>query len=142
MATIFWDVEGIFLIDCFSQKNHNYHAQLLKKLRVAIVENRLRFLTRELLVLHDNPPVYTSPLLHELQFKSLVSDSSSIPHILQMYVAHSNYFLFPNLKKLLKRQNISSEDEIICEVFFLFLQPKIKNGFSKDSTDTRTVETF
>ena len=63
MATVFWDTEGILLID-YKDKGVNitgvYYASILERLRETIKEKRRGKLTKGVLLLHDNAPVHKS----------------------------------------------------------------------------------
>jgi len=63
MCTIFWDAEGILLIDFMPQKvtiTGVYNPDLLHKLHLAIKEKRRGKLTKVPLLLHDNAPAHRS----------------------------------------------------------------------------------
>jgi len=63
MCTIFWDAEGILLIDFMPQKvtiTGVFYADLLHKLVLAIKEKRRGKLTKTPLFLHDNAPAHRS----------------------------------------------------------------------------------
>ena len=63
MCTIFWDAEGILLIDFMPQKVTIigvYYTDLLHKLHLAIKEKRRGKLTQVPLLLHDNAPAHRS----------------------------------------------------------------------------------
>jgi len=63
MCTIFWEAEGILLIDFMPQKvtiTGVYYADLLHKLRLAIKEKHRGKLTKVPLLLHNNAPAQRS----------------------------------------------------------------------------------
>ena len=59
MATIFWDMDGVIMIDYLPLKSTitgQYYATLLQKLRSTIKEKRHGKLSKGILLLHDNAP--------------------------------------------------------------------------------------
>lgn len=63
MATIFWDSEGILLIDYLPKgttMNGQYYGNLLGQAREAVVQKRRGKLARGVLFLQDNAPVHTA----------------------------------------------------------------------------------
>jgi len=63
MATIFWDSNGLLLIDYLppnTTMNEQYYASLLLKLRDAIKEKPRGMLTQGVWLLHDNAPIHKS----------------------------------------------------------------------------------
>ena len=63
MATVFWDCEGIILIN-YKEKGRNitgeYYTSTLNKLKEAIKEKRWGKLAKSVLLLQDNALVYKS----------------------------------------------------------------------------------
>ena len=63
MCTIFWDAEGILLVDFVPHKatvTGVYYGDLLHKLRLAVKEKRRGKLSQVPLLLHDNAPAHRS----------------------------------------------------------------------------------
>ncbi|GBP15303.1 hypothetical protein EVAR_92294_1 [Eumeta japonica] len=63
MATIFWDSEGVLLIDYLpngTTMNGQYYANLLAQTREAVVQKRRGKLSRGVLFLQDNASVHTA----------------------------------------------------------------------------------
>ena len=63
MAAVFWDSQGVIMIDYLEQGrtiNGAYYAGQLRRLRQEIVRKRLRKLTRGVLLLQDKAPAQTS----------------------------------------------------------------------------------
>jgi len=63
MCTIFWDAEGVLLIDFMHHKvtvTGVYYGDLLHKLCLAIKEKRREKLSQVPLLLHDNAPAHRS----------------------------------------------------------------------------------
>lgn len=78
MATIFWDMEGVLLIDYLPHKETitgKYYAGVLKNLKAAILEKRRGKFSRGVHLLHDNAPVHKSAIasaaVRELGFQEL-----------------------------------------------------------------------
>lgn len=114
MATVFWDSQGIILIDYLEKGKTitgQYYAALLDQLNDNIKEKRPHLKKKKVLFLQDNAPVHTSTIamakFHELRFELLPHPPYS-PDL-----APSDFFLFPNLKKWLGGKRFTSNDEII-----------------------------
>ncbi|GBP79513.1 Histone-lysine N-methyltransferase SETMAR [Eumeta japonica] len=63
MATIFWDSEGVLLIDYLSKgttMNGQYYANLLAQAREVVIQKRRGKLLRGVLFLQDNASVHTA----------------------------------------------------------------------------------
>lgn len=117
MLTVFWDQQGVLLID-FLQKgttiNGAYYASLLVKLRAAIKEKRRGMLTKGVRLLQDNAPVHNSRVALT-QARSCGYDV--LPHPpYSPDLAPSDFFLFPNLKLHLKGKHFHDDDSVINEV--------------------------
>lgn len=113
MATIFWDCKGILLIDYLEKGNTitgEYYANVLKKLREAIKVKRRGKLASKVLLLHDNAPAHASRIgiaaLAECGFEPIRHPPYS-PDL-----APSDYFLFPNLKKILRGKRFPSLEDL------------------------------
>lgn len=113
MATIFWDTEGILLID-YKERGVSitgeYYASLLDRLKEAIKEKRRGKLTKGVLLLHDNAPVHTSHVataaIHRCGFEQLRHPPYS-PDL-----APSDFYLFPKMKKELRGKKFRDDDEV------------------------------
>src|ERR1051325_7851624 len=105
MASVFWDKDGILLIDYMPHKTTitgKYYADLLVQLRAAIKEKRRGKLARGVMLLQDNAPVHTS---HIAQASLRECKFVQVPHPpYSPDLAPSAFFLFPNLKKHLRGQ--------------------------------------
>jgi len=117
LASIFWDQEGILLIDYLPNGqtiNAEYYLSLLVQLKDILKEKRRGKFTKEVLFLHDNAPAHralaTQKKLVYLGFQCLYHPSYS-PDL-----APSDYHLFPGLKKQLKVRHFSSDAEAIAAV--------------------------
>ena len=117
MATIFWDAEGILLIDYKERNttvNAEYYAQLLNQLRQKIKEKRRGKLSLGVRLLHDNAPVHTAVVA-----KAAVKDCGFTEVAHPPYspdLAPSDYFLFSKLKSDLRGRKFSTDEEIHAAV--------------------------
>ena len=99
MATVFWDADGILLIDYLQNRqmiNSTYYASLLTQLREKIKIKRRGKLTKGVLFHQDNAPVHKSVItmaaIHDCGFK-LIEHPRYSPDL-----APSDYQLFQKLK--------------------------------------------
>lgn len=118
IATIFWDSEGILLIDYLPPKKTMkgpYYAELIQQLKVITGTKRRRKLTRKVLLLHDNAPVHTStvsqPAIRDCGFEMLDHPPYS-PDL-----APCGFFLFPNLKKELRGKRFNTDEDVKNAIF-------------------------
>jgi histone-lysine N-methyltransferase SETMAR len=125
MASVFWDSEGVLLVD-YLQKGHTitgtYYADLLRQLREKIRSLRRGRLTRGVLFHQDNAPAHKSTVamaaINECGFELLEHPPYS-PDL-----APSDYYLFPKLKKELSGRHFDTDDDVIGAVTqFLEDQP-------------------
>jgi len=62
LASIFWDQDGILLIDCYLPKdqtfNAEYYSSLLVQLKDIFKEKHRGKFTKRVLFLHDNAPAH------------------------------------------------------------------------------------
>jgi len=114
-ASIFWDQNGIILIDYLPNGqtiNAEYYSSLLVQLKDILKEKRRRKLTKGVLFLQENVAAHraleTQKKLAYLGLQCL-DDPPYSP-----YLAPSDYHLFPGLKKQLKGRRFSSDDEVIA----------------------------
>lgn len=103
MATVFWDCEGILLIEWLPEGkaiNSDYYIEVLKKLREAVKSKRRGKLTRHVLLQHDNATPHSSAktmaAIKDLGFELLPHPPYS-PDL-----APSDYWLFGSMKKPLR----------------------------------------
>ena len=114
LASIFWNQNGIFLIDYLPKGqtiNAEYYSSLLVQLKGILKEKRRGKFAKGVLFLHDNVPAHralaTQKKLAYLGFQCLDHPPSS-PDL-----APSDYHLFPGLKRQLKGRHFSSDAEVI-----------------------------
>ena len=113
MCTIFWDAEGILLIDFMPQKvtiTWVYYADLHHKLLLAIKEKRRGKFTQVPLLLHDNEPAHRSHVGQAAILESVFEEMHHPPYSPDM--ASSDYHMFPNLKQHLRGQRFSTDNEL------------------------------
>ncbi|XP_063387179.1 histone-lysine N-methyltransferase SETMAR-like [Cydia fagiglandana] len=117
MATVFWDCDGILLIDYLekgSTINALYYADLVRQVRQAIVEKRRGKLRKGILFLQDNAPVHTAHVARRA-LKEVGFDEIDHPPY-SPDLAPSDYFLFNNLKKELRGKRFTSDEEMKAAV--------------------------
>jgi len=114
MATVFWDSQGVVLIDYLEKGktiNGEYYAALLEQLNDAIKTKRPHLAKKKVLFHHDYAPAHTCSIavakLHELRFELLPPYSPDL--------SPSDFFLFPNMKKWLAGKKFTLNAEIIAE---------------------------
>ena len=121
MASVFWDMYGILLIDFLSKGqsiNNDYYFALLDRLEDAIKKKRPHMAKKKTLFSQDNAPVHKSMKtivkLNDLRFELL-------PHPLYSPdIAPSDFYVIADLKKMLQGKRFSSDDEVIAatEAYF------------------------
>ncbi|KAL0828929.1 hypothetical protein ABMA28_003828 [Loxostege sticticalis] len=121
MATIFWDLEGILLVD-FKEQNTSvtgdYYASLLRQLRDAFKEKRRGKLSRGVLLLHDNAPVHTSGVSKAAVKECGFTEIEHPPYSPDL--APSDYYLFTKLKSDLRGKKFNTDDEVKSAVLAHF----------------------
>jgi len=118
LASIFWDQEGIPLIDYITKGqtiNAEYYSSMLVQLKGILKEKCPRGkVTKEVLFMHDNVPanqaLATQKKLAYLGFQRLDHPPYSTD------LAPSDYHLFPGWKKQLKSRHFSSDAEVTATV--------------------------
>lgn len=112
MATVFWDQEGVVLVDFLQGRKTvtgPYYVDVLKKLRTQVAKKRPGKLHRGILFHHDNAPAHsariTKEILREFRWELLPHPPYS-PDL-----APSDFFLFPKLKEHLKGVRFNTTDE-------------------------------
>lgn len=103
MATVFWDSEGVILVDFLEGQRTitgAYYEQVLRKLNQELIKKRPGKLHRRILFHHDNAPAHSCKLsravLREFRWE-LLSHPPYSPDL-----APSDFFLFPKLKENIK----------------------------------------
>ena len=117
MATIFWDAQGIIMLDFLAKKSTitvAYYANLLDQLRTAIREKRRGKLSKGILLQQDNARVHTCKIAMDAVERN---GYELIPHpAYSLDLAPSDYFLFPNLKKDIRGRHFRSNEEVVAAV--------------------------
>ena len=107
MATVFWDAQGVIMLDFLAKKSTitaACYTNLLDQLRTVIREKRRGKLSKGILLQHDNARVHTCKIAMdavELNGYKLIPHPAFSPDL-----APSDYFLFPNLKKDIRGRHL------------------------------------
>lgn len=114
LATIFWDAEGVILLDFLERGNTingPYYSDLINRLRKNLPQTRRGLIARKPLLLHDNAPAHTAELsLAAAREAKLIL----LPHPpYSPDLAPSDFYLFPKLKKFLKGKKFSNDTEVM-----------------------------
>ena len=111
MATVFWDKDGIILLDFLEGQKTitaSYYEKVLRKLS-ALAKKRRGKLHRQILFHHDNAPAHTAKTvtttLREFRWE-ILSHPPYSPDL-----APCDFFLFPKLKEHLKGTRFQSINE-------------------------------
>jgi len=114
MASVFWDSEGVLMIDCLERGKTVtgvYYAELIRELRSAIKEKRREKLSHGVLLHQDNAPAHTAAVVMaafpECGFE-LLSQPPYSPEL-----APSDYHVFRFLKDSLRGQSFGCDEEVI-----------------------------
>ncbi len=117
MATIFWDTEGVLLVDYMPHGrtiNGEYFAQVVRNLHDAVRTKRRGKLTARPLLLIDNAPAHTSAVgqaaIRESGFVQLEHPPYS-PDL-----APSDYYLFRLMKKDLRGRRFADDETLTTTV--------------------------
>lgn len=131
MASIFWDAEGVLLVDFLESGRTitgTYYAHLLQQLREKIKEKRRGKLTKIPLFHHDNAPAHTSSVaiatIQNCGFQLLPHPPYS-PDL-----APSDFHLFPKMKLELSGRHFTSNNDVM-EAVEQYLQAK-ETSFYKE----------
>ena len=131
MASVFWDMHGILLIDFLPKGqtiNSDYYVALLDRLEDAIMKKSPEMAKKKPLFQQDNAPVHksmkTMVKLNDLRFE-LPPHPPYSPDL-----APSDFYLFADLKKMLQGKRFSSDDEVIAATEAYF-EAKDKSFYKK-----------
>ena len=111
MCTIFWDRQGVLLVEFLPQGitiNSAVYCEMLKKLRRAIQNKRRGMLSATILLLQDNAQPHSAAQIQDLitSFKWEQMDH----HPYGPDLAPSDYHLFLHLKKFLGSKRFDDDD--------------------------------
>jgi len=113
MATIFWDTDGVIMIDYLPPKTTitgQYYATVIRNLRSAIKEKRRGKLSQRVLLLHDNAPAHASRVAQQALRESNFMELPHPPYSPDL--APSDFFLFRHLKKVLRGRQFKDDDDL------------------------------
>ena len=118
----YFGMRMVFLFIDYLEKgrtiNIKYYIALLVSLKEELVKKRPQMKKKNVLFHQDNAPghklIVTMAKLHGLHFE-LLPHSPYSPD-----VAHSGYWLFVDLKRMLQRKRFSSKEEVISENWGVF----------------------
>ena len=117
MATVFWDAQGVIMLDFLTKKSTitvAYYANLLDQLRTVIREKRQGKLFKGILPKQDNARVHTCKIAMDAVEQN---GYKLIPHpAYSLDLAPSDYFLFLNLKKDIRGRHFRSNEEVVAAV--------------------------
>ena len=117
MATVFWDVKGVIMLDFLPKRSTItgvYYANLLGQLRTAIREKCRGKLSKGVLLQQDNARAHTCKVAMaavERNGYELIPHPAYSPDL-----APSGFFLFPNLKKDIRGLHFRSDEEVVTAV--------------------------
>ena len=117
MATVFWDRQGVLLIDFLERGatiNSERYCQTLQNLRRAVQNKRRGKLSSKILLVHDNARPHTANRTQELLSSF---DWEVFPHPpYSPDLAPSDFHLFPKLKTWLATQRFDKDEELQLRV--------------------------
>ena len=109
MATVFWDMNGILLLDWLPEGrtiNSERYIEILAKLKDAIKDKRRGKWSRHVLLHHDNAPAHTS---HATQAAITELGYEQLPHPpYSPDLAPSDYWLFGKMKEPLRGKHFAN----------------------------------
>ena len=117
MVTVFWDANGVIMLDFLPKRSTItgvHYANLLDQLRTAICEKRRGKHSKGVLLQQDNARVHTCEVATdaiELSVYELIPYPTYSPDL-----APSDFFLFPNLKKDIRRLHFRYDEEVVTAV--------------------------
>ena len=131
MASVFWDMHGILLIDFLPKGqtiNSDYYIALLDRLADAIKKKMPHMAQKKPLFQQDNAPVYKS-------MKTMVKSNDLrfelLPHPpYSRDLAPSDFYPSADLKYMLQGKRFSSDDEVIAATEAYF-EAKDKSCYKK-----------
>ena len=126
MATVFWDCEGVLLVEFLPRGetvNAESYCEVLSKLRVRIKRKRPGLLSQNVFLFHDNARPHSAAHTQNLPQKFGWDLFPHPPYSLDL--APSDFHLFPRLKSDLGGQHFANDEEVKNAVnSWLEKQPK------------------
>ena len=117
MMITFWDKDGVLLTEYVPRGttlNGPCCASIIEQLRSVIVEKGRGKVSHGVLLLHDNAPIQKCKIV---QATIRLAGFIELNHpAYSPDIASSDYYLFSNLKKFLRGNNFSSDDEAVITV--------------------------
>jgi histone-lysine N-methyltransferase SETMAR len=114
MMIIFWDKDGVLLIDYLlfgNMTNDSCYASIFERLRAVILRKRRDKLRHGVLLLHEHIPAHRYTIV---QANIRQTDFVELNHsVYSPDIAPSDYHLFSNFKKILRGKKLSSDDEAV-----------------------------
>lgn len=113
MATVFWDAEGILLIEYMPKGTTitgNVYKDTIKNLKAAIHEKRPHNYAQKTLLLHDNCRVHKARIVQEVINECGFKELQHPPYSPDL--APCDYYLFSKLKKHLRGRRFLSNDDL------------------------------
>lgn len=117
MASIFWDREGILMIQYLPQGRTvtgEYYAEQLRQLREDIKAKRRGKLSRGVLLLHDNAPAHRSQQAVDAAASCGFEVLEHPPYSPDL--APSDFHLFPKLKAQIRGKKFDNDDAVFAAV--------------------------
>ena len=114
MASIFWDSQGVIMIDYLKQGgtiNSAYYAGELRLLRQEIARKRRGKLIHRVLLLQDNAPAHTSQVVMTAATECGFEILPHLPYFPDM--VPYDFYLFPKLKSNLCGTQYGSNESVI-----------------------------
>ena len=114
LFTVFWDMEGVVHMEFLEQGQTVNSERYISTLRA--LKLRLRRIRRDKdsILQHDNARPHTS---RQTQNALRQLELTTLPHpAYSPDLAPSDYYLFPQLKKYLKRHHYDNDEEVIADV--------------------------
>ena len=117
MASVFWDSQGVIMMDYLEQGrtiNGAYYAAELRRLRQEIARKTRGKLTQGVLLLQDNAPAHTSQVAMTAATECGFEVFPHPPYSPNM--VPSDFYLFPKLKSNLRGTQFGSNEGVIAAV--------------------------
>ena len=117
MLVMFWDKDGVLLIDYLvggQTMNGSYYALLVERLRNAILEKRRGKINNGVLLLHDKAPVHKSNIVQAAIRRTELVELNHPAY--SPDIALSDYHMFFHMKKFLRDKSFDSNDEVVMTV--------------------------